>query len=148
MDDTKTKGKILPKSNDTSNTDNTLNAAMLDLEDICLHVPETSFAISNDSENIYWHQRFNNIVTKISLALAEVKGPRYFHQHYRHDYRDDTVLLPVLEEPMAMLAHACEYALDESERKLSAVHDKDLVLAKRRLDKAIKNFLIEYDSSK
>ncbi len=104
---------------------------------------ETDFELRDDPERLYWQQRFSNIVTKVSLALSEVRGPRSFHQHYRHDTDDKTVLLKVLEDPIEMLAHACEFAIKESNEKLSSIHDDDLISVKRILEKALNNFLIE-----
>lgn len=118
-----------------------LNEALLDLEEVCARLLEKRFAIREDSDRMYWQQRFKNIVTPVSLALAEIRGPRRFHHHYRHDSDDDDVLLPVLENPLEILARACEHALHESDRKLSGIHDGDFVAAQRRLEKALNNFL-------
>ncbi len=118
-----------------------LNEALLDLEEVCARMLEKRFAIRDDSERMYWQQRFKNIVTPVSLALAEIRGPRRFHHHYRHDTDNDDVLLPVLENPLEILARACEHALDESDRRLSGIHDEDLIVAQRRLEKVLNNFL-------
>ncbi len=118
-----------------------LNNALLDLEEVCARLLEKRFAVRDDSERMYWQQRFKNIVTPVSLALAEIRGPRRFHHHYRHDENNDDVLLPVLENPLEILARACEHALYESGRKLSGIHDDDLMVAQRRLEKALNKFL-------
>lgn len=118
-----------------------LNEALINLEEVCASLLEKRFAVRDDSERMYWQQRFKNIVTPISLALAEVRGPRRFHHHYRHDKNDDNVLHPVLENPLQMLAHTCEKALKESNVKLSGIHDDDLVTAQRKLERALSNFL-------
>jgi hypothetical protein len=118
-----------------------VNNALLDLEEVCARLLEKRFAVRDDSERMYWQQRFKNIVTPISLALAEIRGPRRFHHHYRHDADNDDVLLPVLENPLEILARACEHALRESDRKLSGIHDDDLVAAQRLLEKALNRFL-------
>ncbi len=125
-----------------SNIDASLNESLLNLEDVCARLLETRFAIRDDSERMYWQQRFKNVVTPVSLALAEVRGPRRFHHHYRHDVNDDTVLLPVMEDPLEMLAHTCEHALAESNKKLSGIHDDDFIAAQRRLEKALNKFLV------
>lgn len=125
-----------------------LDKALLDLEGICARLLETRFAHRDDSERMYWQQRFKNIVTPVSLALSELRGPRRFHNHYRHDAQDDSVLVPVLENPIDLIAHACEHALKESEKKLSGIHDDDLLIAQRRLEKSLNNFLQCYQSNK
>ncbi|MEQ1705514.1 MAG: hypothetical protein ABL867_06020 [Rickettsiales bacterium] len=125
-----------------------LNEALLDLEEVCARMLEKRFAIRDDSERMYWQQRFKNIVTPVSLALSEIRGPRRFHHHYRHDADNDDVLLPVLENPLEILARACEHALYESNRKLSGIHDEDLILAQRRLEKALNNFLHNISKNK
>jgi hypothetical protein len=122
-----------------------LENSLLVLEDVCARSLAARFADRDDSERMYWQQRFKNIVTPISLALAEVRGPRVFHQHYRHDENDSSILRPVLEDPYEMLAHACEKALEESSLKLMGVHDDDLIAAQRRLEKALNNFLHNYN---
>lgn len=121
--------------------DNSLNTALLDLEEVCARLLEKRFAMRDDSERMYWQQRFKNIVTPVSLALAEIRGPRRFHHHYRHDTDNDGVLLPVLENPLEIVARACEHALRESDRKLSGIHDEDLMAAQRMLEKALNKFL-------
>lgn len=125
----------------TISTNTLLDKSLLSLEDVCMRLLDTRFSIRDDSERMYWQQRFKNIVTPISLALAEVRGPRRFHHHYRHDANDNTVLLPVLEDPLEMLAHTCEHALKESSKKLSGIHDDDLIAAQRRLETSLNNFL-------
>lgn len=125
----------------TVSPNSSLDESLLVLEDVCMRLLDTRFAIRDDSERMYWQQRFKNIVTPVSLALAEVRGPRRFHHHYRHDADDDTLMLPVLENPLEMLAHTCEHALKESNKKLSGVHDDDLIAAQRRLERALNNFL-------
>ena len=125
--------------------DPALDEALLVLEDICASLLEQNFAQRDDSERMYWQQRFKNIVTPISLALTEVRGPRRFHHHYRHDSNDDSVLLPVLENPLEMLGNACRKALNESSRKLAGIHDNDLLAAQRRLEISLNNFLLKYN---
>lgn len=133
--------KTQKKQPASSSIDPSLNEALLDLEEVCASLLEKRFAMRDDSERMYWQQRFKNIVTPVSLALAEIRGPRRFHHHYRHDSDDNTVLLPVLENPLEILARTCVHALQEANKKLSGIHDKDLVMAQRRLEKVLKNFL-------
>ncbi len=127
---------------------NSLDESLLHLEDVCARLLEIRFAVRDDSERMYWQQRFKNIVTPVSLALAEIKGPRRFHHHYRHDANDDSKLLPVLENPIDMLAHTCEYALQESNKKLSGIHDNDLIAAQMQLERVLNNFLLNYRSNR
>lgn len=141
MDGAKTKQKQAVTEDNAA----LLEKSLLVLEDVCQRLLVTSFAERDDSDRMYWQQRFKNIVTHVSLALAEVRGPRVFHQHYRHDENDSSIMLPVLEDPYEMLAHACENALEESSRKLTGVHDADLIAAQRRLEKALNNFLHNYN---
>lgn len=129
------------KKQGASSIDNSLNSALLDLEEVCARLLEKRFAVRDDSERMYWQQRFKNIVTPVSLALAEIRGPRRFHHHYRHDENNEDVLLPVLENPLEILARACEHALCESGKKLSGIHDSDMMAAQRRLEKALNKFL-------
>lgn len=140
MDGAKTRKKqaVEPES------DGLLENSLLVLEDICQRLLATRFADRDDSDRMYWQQRFKNIVTPVSLALAELRGPRVFHQHYRHDENDSSIMRPVLEDPYEMLAHTCETALKESGRKLTGVHDDDLIAAQRRLEKSLNNFLHSY----
>ncbi len=129
------------KLSPTISTNTLLDESLLMLEDVCIRLLDMRFSVRDDSERMYWQQRFKNIVTPISLALAEVNGTRRFHHHYRHDADDNTLMLPVLENPLEMLAHTCEHALEESTKKLSGVHDDDLIAAQRRLERALNNFL-------
>ncbi len=138
MDATKTRKKQAVEANGA------LESSLLVLEEVCQRLLATRFAERDDSDRMYWQQRFKNIVTPLSLALAEVRGPRVFHQHYRHDENDSSIMRPVHENPYEMLAHACEHALEESNRKLTGVHDDDLIAAQRRLEKALNNFLHNY----
>lgn len=125
-----------------------LDKSLLMLEDICARLLEIRFPSCDDSERMIWQQRFKNIITPLSLALAEIKGPRQFHNHYRHDSNDTSVLRPVLENPIDMLAHACEKALHEISVKLPIVHDADLVAAQSKLEKTLRKFLSDYNEEK
>ena len=125
-----------------------LDKSLLMLESVCARLLETRFPIGDDSERMVWQQQLKNIVTPLSLALAEIKGPRQFHNHYRHDVNDDTILKPVLENPIDMLAHACEKALHDVSIKLNVVHDADLVSAQNQLEKILRKFLTDYTEQK
>src|SRR5205085_662405 len=92
-----------------STTDREFEQALLSLENACMRILESHYANGRqDTERLYWQQRFKNIVTPVSLALAECKGPRRFHYHYRHRADDASVLHPVLEpSPLDTLAQVC-----------------------------------------
>ncbi len=145
MNAAKTLKKQSTSSTDIYHINPSLDETLLVLEDVCADLMENNFIQNGDSDRIYWQQRFENIVTPISLALAEVRGPRRFHHHYRHDKSDDSVLLPVLENPIELLAHACKYALNESNKKLVGIHDTNLLAVQRRLEIALNSFLLEYN---
>jgi hypothetical protein len=95
-----------------------LEQAALRLEDAVLKVLEASKGYKfHDVDFLYWDRRLKNIATHLSLALAEYKGPRRFHYHYRHDPKNHEQLYPVMgPAPIAMLLRVCRegYAkLDE-----------------------------------
>ncbi len=63
--------------------------ALMELEDVCLDIKDGQFTHGKeDIDRLYWQQKLKNLAMPISLALAEVKGPRVFHQHYKHDEDD------------------------------------------------------------
>lgn len=139
-------GKIQEKhKNTTFYISPALDEALLNLEDICVRFSDGIFTAGDDPERINIQQRFKNIVTPISLALAEVRGPRRFHHHYRHDSRNSDVLLPVMENPIETLANACKNAIKESSKKLVGIHDTDVLKAQRILERSLNNFLFAYN---
>lgn len=122
--------------------DQALEASLLKLENTCLHVLETRFVSAHDDmDALYWQQRFKNIATPVSLALREYKGPRRFHNHYRHREDDETVLRPVLEDPLEMLAHACETALSNCRSELVGIPDDGIARKAQQLEQALAGFL-------
>ena len=117
---------------------------LLSLESVCLRILESRFATKDDIDAHTCEQRFKNIVTPVSLALRECKGPRRFHHHYRHRKDNDAVLHPVMENPVDMLAQVCEQALDACRKELVGVYDKNFVNARRSLEHALQIFLLRH----
>lgn len=123
--------------------DKALEMAMLTLETICLMVLESDFSPTPEEEGaLAARQRFINAVTPVSLALMECKGgPRHFHQHYRHKPEDETILQPILEDPVANLALACREASKHCHEELLGLRDPDLRHARQAFQQAIQSFL-------
>lgn len=120
-----------------------LTKSMLKLEAVCQRIFESNFGASRrDVERLYWRQRFKNIATPVSLALAEMKGPRRFHNHYKHREDDDSVLTPVLENPVTMLAHACETALEQCRKELVGIEDDGIIARRDKLEAALLGVLL------
>jgi hypothetical protein len=119
--------------------------SLLGLESVCLRILESRFTKAKDDiDGMYWQQRFKNVATPISIALRECKGPRRFHHHYRHNKDDDSVLHPVMENPLATLAHVCEEALIACQSDLVGVYDDNFIRARRSLEHALQIFLLRY----
>jgi hypothetical protein len=122
-----------------------LGQSLLSLENVCLRILESRFAKAKDDiDGLYWQQRFKNVVMPVELALRECKGPRRFHNHYRHREDDDSVLHPVLENPIDQLAHVCEDALDACRNDLVGIYDQQFIDARRTLERALQLFLVRY----
>jgi len=119
-----------------------LEQALLSLESVCARVLENQLAPPDDVDGMLWQQRFKNVVLPVSLALAECKGPRYFHQHYRHKESDSEELYPVLEDPIDQLAQVCERALVACQNDLVGVYGEKFLKARRMIDFSLRNFLI------
>ena len=119
--------------------------ALLALENTCMNIMESQFVHSRDDmDGLMWQRTFKNIVTPVSLALREYKGPRRFHNHYKHREDDDSVLHPVLEDPLDMLAHVCATALSSCEAQLVGLPDATLGKSRDRLESALRKFLATY----
>lgn len=115
------------------------------LESICMRILESRFATGRDDiDGLTWQQRFKNVVMPISLALREYKGPRRFHNHYRHRADDDSILHPVLENPLDMLAHVCENALAACQKDLVGMYADNFIRARRILEQSLQSFLLRY----
>lgn len=121
-----------------------LEQALMSLEGVCVRILDARFG-GGDIDRLTWQQRFKNIVTPVSLALVEYKGPRRFHYHYRHREDDDSILHPVLEPaPIDLLAQVCAHALSECQGKLVGIRDGDIVKYERLLETALSTFLSRY----
>jgi hypothetical protein len=120
--------------------------SLMILENVCFLVMNTQFFEGrNDVEGRTWQERFINIATPVSLALAEYKGPRHFHYHYRHSPTNDAVLQPVLENPVDTLAHACQVALNACRNDLVGIQDAVMLETKTMLEQALGAFLQQYE---
>ena len=114
--------------------------SLMMLEDICLDIKDGQFTHGKDDEDrLYWQQKLKNIAMPVSLALSEYKGPRVFHQHYKHG--EGEVLTPVLESSRDNLLAACERALVESET-LVGMKGSKLLAEKTELEKALRQVII------
>lgn len=133
-----------------SEVDRSFEEALIALEEACQNILVGELIDSHgDSEQRHWQQRLKNIITPVSLALGEHKGPRRFHFHYRHREDDASVLHPVMEpSPIDMLAHVCETALDQSETQLAGMQSKELIAYRNVLERSLRGFLHAYDDYK
>jgi len=119
--------------------------ALLSLENACLYILDIGFVTDRrDTEARYWQQRFKNIATPVSLALAECKGPRSFHYHYRHREDDESVLHPVQPPPLDMLAQVCKESLRQCRSELVGIQDEAVLDARNMLESALTGFLVRY----
>ena len=134
------------KQSPVSSVSRQVEQSLLALENICFNIMESSFAAGRDDiDGLMWQRRFKNIVTPVSLALAEYRGPRHFHNHYRHKEGDDSVLTPVLAEPLSMLALACESSLKAAQKDLVGIPDARMSKKGRLLEQALRAFLHRYE---
>jgi len=115
--------------------------ALMALEDICLDIKDGQFTHGKeDIDRLYWQQKLKNLAMPVSLALAEYKGPRVFHHHYKHKETDDAVLTPVLESSHDNLVKMCNRALHECEN-LNGMKGSKLLDERSRLCKALRQML-------
>jgi len=119
--------------------------ALLALEEICLKVKNFSFASDkNDIDGLTWQRTFKNIITPVSIALGECKGPRRFHYHYTHREEEsdkNAILHPVEPNALGVLAHACEVALARCRNELVGIDDEKIARKARALEHALGEFL-------
>jgi hypothetical protein len=119
-----------------------LEQSLLALEDCCMRILEASEnAAGQDMESRTWHQRFENMVSPISLALAECKGPRKFHYHYRRRDDDETILHPVMENALDTLERVCKEALHHCQDDMPGMHESDINRLKQELERCIHAFI-------
>ena len=118
---------------------------ILSLENACARVMESHFSTGrNDMDGLYWQRKFQNIATPVSLALAECKGPRQFHYHYKHRADDHSILQPVMGNPLHVLAQACKEALKHAETELVGIQDEKIVRLRNLFESSLRGFLAKY----
>lgn len=123
--------------------------SLLSIENVCMRILEGRFTSGRDDvDSLYWQQRFKNIATPVSLALREYRGPRRFHNHYRHRADDETILHPVMEDPLDMLAHVCDHALTACRNDLVGVYNEKLTKYRRMLEHSLQMFMLRYKKYK
>jgi len=134
-------GTKLPKKQPSSAKNASFEQALMALEDICLDIRDGQFTHGKeDIDRLYWQQKLKNLAMPISLALAEFKGPRVFHHHYKHREDDDSVLTPVLEDAREALLNVCKRALHECEN-LNGMKGSKLVEEKTALCRTLRQML-------
>ncbi len=115
---------------------------MLSLEAVCAEISGSAATCEReDVEALVWQRKLKNIASKLSLALSECKGPRHFHQHYKHRADDDSILTPVLDDPLETLKLTCRSALAECQSGFGGLQDPILSADIRVLEREIKVFL-------
>jgi len=138
---TKSKKNQLSLPDNLAFPDRKLESAILALEDACINVLSAPTVGRNGgSDSLY----FVNIANPVSLALMESKGPRHFHYHYRHRPEDASILHPVLENPIEMLAQVCEEALRQCQSHLVGIEDAAIASEGKSLQHALQHFLASY----
>jgi|GEM_PF-2592843 len=126
-------------------SDKEFENSLLSLENACFTVLENQFSSGKgDTDGRYWQERFINIANPVSLALMEYKGPRHFHQHYRHRKDDESVLQPVLENPIVMLAQVCKVAIKACQSQLVGLQDPSMIDMRRMFENALRDVLLRY----
>jgi len=122
-----------------------LEKAILSLENACVRVLDTRLSSKKDDlDGLYWQRKFQNIATPVSLALAECKGPRHFHYHYKHRKDDDTVLQPVMENPLQVLAQVCKSALEQAGTQLVGIDNAKITRMRDVFERSLRGFLAVY----
>jgi hypothetical protein len=126
-----------------------LEQALLSLESTCMLILSSQYTHGREDENgLMWQRTFKNIVTPISLALGEYKGPRKFHFHYKHREDDESVLTPVMDDPLDQMARVCQTALNACHNELVGIEDDEITDNRDMLEQALKKFLTRYESYK
>lgn len=125
----------------TCKTSLSFERALMALEDMCLDIKDGQFTHGKeDIDRLYWQQKLKNIALPVSLALAEYKGPRVFHQHYKHADQHSEALMPVMESSRDNLIATCKRALAECE-ELHGMKGAKLLEEKALLERALRQFL-------
>lgn len=124
-----------------------LEQSLLTLDSACMHILDSQFVHDReDMDGLVWQRRFKNIVTPVSLALSECKGPRHFHNHYKHKKDDDSVLTPVLEDPVECLAQVCRSALTQCQNDFAGLQDARMNKNRAMLEQALRAFLAAHSA--
>ena len=121
-----------------------LESAILELENICLHILDLN-VLPETGDGAYWQQISVNIITPVSLSLIESKGPRHFHYHYKHREDDASILHPVLEDPVEMLAKVCKSSLKLCQQQFIGIQTASTSKLAHQLEMALQNFLKNYE---
>ncbi len=117
--------------------------SLLSLENACMRILDSEYAEGRrDTEHLYWQQRLMNIAKPVSLALAEYKGPRHFHHHYRRRADDESIFHPVLENAADMLAQVCQDALKSCRSQLVGIQDEKMTRTCGMFENALQGFLM------
>jgi hypothetical protein len=134
------------KSSVVPDSDREFEQALLMLENACLKILDGMQTVKRgDTDGRYWQQRFENFVTPVSLALAECKGPRRFHYHYRRREDGETVLQPVLEpKPIDMLAMVCRSTLKHLQEDLAGLQIEEMIENRFMLEEALQSYLLQH----
>ncbi|MFO0389073.1 MAG: hypothetical protein ACK502_05055 [Alphaproteobacteria bacterium] len=120
--------------------------ALIDLETVCARILDMQLADAHDyGERLQIQQHFKNIVTPVSLALSECKGPRHFHNHYKHSENVDDLLEPAANPPaLDVLAETCADAMRQCQKKLVSIHDDDFVSYLHDFEHALRTFMLRH----
>ncbi len=122
-----------------------LEQSLLALESACMAILDSHFTHGREDEDgLLWQRKFKNIVTPVSLALREHKGPRRFHFHYKHREDDDEVLTPVFENPLDNLARSAKSALTSCQNDLVGIDDDEIIENRDMIEGALRGFLAKY----
>jgi len=122
-----------------------LEQALVTLENACIDIIDNEFACEReDVEKLVWQRKLKNIALPVSLALREYKGPRHFHQHYKHSAEDYSILQPVLDDPLETLSQTCKSALAECQSSFNGLQDVAIKQNQSILQKALKQFIGVY----
>lgn len=127
-----------------------LEQVMITLETICARILDMRIADARDyNERLQIQLHFKNIVTPVSLALAECKGPRHFHQHFKHSDDPEERLEPAANPPaLDVLSETCTQALKHCQKKLANLHDEDFIENYNELEHALRNFVLHHRNFK
>jgi hypothetical protein len=141
--------KVGKKQSPVSDSSRQLEQSLLALESVCFNIMESRMARTRDDiDAMLWQRKFKSIVTPVSLAISEYRGPKHFHNHYRHKDGDESVLTPVIAEPLEMLVQACETSLKAAQKDLVGIPDTRIAKKARMLESALRSFLHRYEEIK